>query len=167
MKKLLLAALGCLLFVACAKPVKMGAMVADPVIVVGGTIDGGLPVNATFGGTVTTAPPSPCTPISTYGVMTGVVKDAGGLFFSASCYNTSVNTQFVQIQAQSTAPLQDAGLAPLEYPVPANGGVTIVDPPAPGGASFAIGIAFDVSGTAGGYYKPDGGTAVNCSFCFQ
>jgi hypothetical protein len=52
MKKLFFAAL-VLLVVACAKPVKMGASVpGDAVWLYGSSIDGGLPVNASFAGTI-------------------------------------------------------------------------------------------------------------------
>ena len=145
----------------------MGASVpGDAVWLYGSSIDGGLPVSATFGGTVTTAAPVPCTPKAFYATQAGVVKDAGAAFFGGTFYNnTSANTQFVQIQAGTTQPLIDAGPAVLEYPIPA-GGIWGVDPVAPGGIYLPSGFAFDISATSQ-FYTQDGGAAISASFCYQ
>lgn len=164
-----LLALTVLLFLVGCTSGKMGAAGAvpgDPVWLYGSSIDGGLPVNATFGGTVTTSPATPCTPVQFYGTQTGVIKDAGGLFFMVTCYNnTSANTQYLQLQNGTTQPLVDAGPPALEYPILASG-VTIVDQPAPGGVNMASGLAFDISATSH-FYTQDAGGAINCSFCYQ
>lgn len=106
-----------------------------------------------------------CTPVQVYGIVgAGVVKDAGGLFYSAGCYNRGSTLQYLQLQAGISTPLQDAGPAVAQWPIPA-GGTTLIDHQAPSGVDFPSGIAFDVSATTQ-FYTPDAGN-VDCFFCYN
>lgn len=121
--------------------------------------DGGAPV-------IIVPSQQPCTPVTFYSALTGVLKDAGGTFFGATCSNVNgLTPQFVQVQGQTTAPLPDAGPAPIEITV-FPGGATAQDPLSLVGANMPNGMAFDVS-SVHGFYTPDGGSTVVCTFCVQ